>query len=60
MKEFTCIVCPKGCRIFVDGDRKFTGAGCRRGNPLCGIEMENPTRMITTVRIRGGSSPAAR
>ena len=58
MKEFTCIVCPKGCRIFVDGDGKFTGAGCERGIRYVESEMENPTRMITsTVRIRGGGLP---
>ena len=44
MKEFTCIVCPKGCRIFVDGDGKFTGAGCERGIRYVESEMENPTR----------------
>ena len=58
MKEFTCIVCPKGCRIFVDEDGNLTGAGCKRGICYVESEMENPTRMITsTVRIRGAELP---
>lgn len=58
MKEFTCIVCPKGCRIFMDGDRGLTGAGCNRGIDYVRSEMENPTRVITsTVRLAGSQLP---
>ena len=57
MKEFTCIVCPKGCRIFADGDT-LTGAGCGRGLEYVRSEMENPTRMVTsTVRLAGSQLP---
>lgn len=58
MKEFTCIVCPKGCRIFADEENKLTGAGCERGIAYVESEMENPTRMITsTVRLLGSDLP---
>ncbi|CAK7058120.1 MAG: hypothetical protein DELT_03062 [Desulfovibrio sp.] len=58
MREFTCIVCPKGCRIFADDNGKLTGAGCERGISYVESEMENPTRMITsTVRLRGAQLP---
>mgnify|MGYP004473945889 CR=1 FL=1 len=57
MKEFTCIVCPKGCRIFADGET-LTGAGCNRGMEYVRSEMKNPTRMITsTVRLAGSKLP---
>lgn len=58
MREFTCIVCPKGCRIFADEEGKLTGAGCERGIAYVAAEMENPTRMITsTVRLAGSDLP---
>lgn len=58
MREFTCIVCPKGCRIFADEEGKLTGAGCERGVAYVAAEMENPTRMITsTVRLAGSDLP---
>ncbi|MEG0258160.1 MAG: DUF1667 domain-containing protein [Christensenella sp.] len=58
MKEFTCIVCPKGCRIFADGANKLTGAGCERGTAYVSAELENPVRMVaSTVRLTGSSLP---
>lgn len=58
MKEFTCIVCPKGCRIFADEENRLSGAGCERGIAYVAAEMENPTRMITsTVRLSGSDLP---
>ncbi len=58
MREFTCIVCPKGCRIFADEDNRLSGAGCERGIAYVAAEMENPTRMITsTVRLLGSDLP---
>ena len=58
MKEFTCIVCPKGCRIFVDGDGYMKGAGCARGTLYVADELKNPMRMVTsTVKIKGAQLP---
>lgn len=58
MKEFTCIVCPKGCRIVMDGNGDLMGAGCNRGIDYVHSEMENPTRMVTsTVRLAGSQLP---
>ena len=58
MKEFTCIVCPKGCRIFVDGDGNMKGAGCARGTLYVADELKNPMRMVTsTVKIKGAQLP---
>ena len=31
MKEFICIVCPKGCRLKVDDEGNVTGNTCIRG-----------------------------
>ncbi len=58
MKEFTCIVCPKGCRIFADDEGNLKGAGCARGTLYVANEMKNPVRMVTsTVRIKGADLP---
>lgn len=58
MKEFTCIVCPKGCRIFLGEDGDLSGAGCERGIAYVQSEIENPTRMVTsTVRLAGSELP---
>ena len=57
MKEFTCIVCPKGCRIFVT-DGEIRGAGCARGTAYVMEEMKEPMRMVTsTVRLTGSQLP---
>ena len=57
-KTYTCIVCPKSCRIVLydDGEkRSVTGNGCKRGESYALNEYENPMRMITTtVRVIGG------
>lgn len=50
--EFTCIVCPMGCRISVeksDGELKLSGAGCRRGEQYVRDELTCPKRMVTSV-----------
>nr|WP_325305102.1 DUF1667 domain-containing protein [uncultured Dysosmobacter sp.] len=60
MKELTCIVCPKGCRLRVDEDRDYavTGNGCSRGAEYARAELTAPTRVVTsTVRCAGGSYP---
>lgn len=48
MKELTCIVCPVGCHLSVDGDLNVTGNRCPRGKKYGVMEMTNPTRMLTT------------
>ena len=47
VKDFICIVCPKGCHIHVDGDN-ITGNNCPRGKAYVIQELTNPTRMITS------------
>lgn len=57
-KTYTCIVCPKSCRVALKDDgqtRTVTGNGCKRGETYALNEFENPMRMITTtVRVKGG------
>ena len=60
MKNLTCIVCPRGCRLTVDEahDYAVTGNGCPRGAEYGRIELTNPTRVVTsTVRCVGGVHP---
>lgn len=52
MKEFTCIVCPRGCHITVDDDLNVTGNFCPRGKEYVLNEIKNPTRVVTsTIRV---------
>jgi len=52
MKEFTCIVCPRGCKVIVDDNNSITGNFCPRGKDYVISEMSNPVRIITTtVRV---------
>lgn len=46
-KEFTCIVCPVGCKLMVDGD-SITGNRCPRGLQYALQEIKNPKRMVTS------------
>ena len=48
MKEFICIVCPRGCHLKVDDDMNVTGNTCPRGKVYALNEITNPTRMITS------------
>ena len=53
MKEFTCIICPRGCRLKVDDDMNVTGNTCPRGKEYAISELTNPVRSITSsVRVR--------
>ena len=53
MKEFTCIVCPRGCRLTVDENLNVTGNSCPRGAQYAKDELTNPKRMITSfVRVK--------
>ena len=51
-KEIICTVCPRGCRIRVDGDREamtsVEGHGCKRGQEYAAAEFINPVRILTT------------
>lgn len=47
MKEITCIVCPIGCKILVDGE-KITNYKCKRGFFYATQEIKNPKRNLTT------------
>ena len=46
-KTFTCIVCPVGCKLFVDGDT-ITGNRCQRGFNYATQEIKDPKRVVTT------------
>ena len=48
MKELTCIVCPRGCRLQVDDDMNVTGNFCPRGKTYAISELTNPVRVVTT------------
>ena len=48
MKELTCIVCPRGCRLKVDDNMVVTGNSCPRGEKYAINELTNPTRTITS------------
>ena len=49
MKEFTCIVCPRGCRLKIDDQLNVTGNSCPRGAQYAKDEVTNPKRMITSI-----------
>jgi CxxC motif-containing protein len=48
MKDLTCIVCPRGCRLHIDDDMNVTGNFCPRGAQYAISELTNPVRTITT------------
>ena len=48
MKEFTCIICPRGCRLKVDDEMNVTGNFCIRGKQYAISELTNPVRTITS------------
>ena len=52
MKEFTCIICPRGCRLSVDDNMNVSGNTCPRGKQYAISELTNPVRTITSsVRV---------
>lgn len=53
--EYTCIVCPRGCRITVTGDLEVSGNGCRRGRAYALAEHTHPVRTVTTTVALEGS-----
>ena len=56
MKELTCIVCPRGCRLKVDDNMEVSGNACPRGKIYAINELTNPTRTITS-SIRVSNRP---
>ena len=58
VKEIICTVCPRGCRINVEGEgnviKNIEGYGCKRGLDYASAEFVNPVRILTTlVKIDG-------
>ena len=52
MKEFICIMCPKGCHLTVDDNLNVTGNTCPRGAAYGKQEATDPRRYLTsTVRL---------
>lgn len=47
-KEFTCIICPRGCRLTIDDELNVKGNLCPRGKAYAISEVTNPTRTITS------------
>ncbi|MBM7711605.1 DUF1667 domain-containing protein [Enterococcus xiangfangensis] len=59
MKNFICIMCPKGCHLTVDetNDYKVSGHSCNKGVKYGKAEATNPVRVVTsTIRVNGGNS----
>lgn len=51
-KQFTCIICPRGCSLTIDNQNNVVGNTCPRGAKYALSEVTNPTRSITsTVRV---------
>ncbi|MGF0040328.1 DUF1667 domain-containing protein [Peptoniphilaceae bacterium SGI.131] len=57
-REFTCIVCPKGCQLHVYGEvdgLEVRGNTCPGGEVHAKQEIEDPRRNISsTIRVIGG------
>ena len=52
IREFTCIVCPRGCHLRIDENLNVTGNTCNRGKEYAINEVTHPMRNITsTVKI---------
>lgn len=60
MAELICIVCPRGCHLYIDEENgyKVTGNACGKGALYGEQELINPVRTITsTCRINSSSLP---
>ncbi len=54
MKEFTCIICPNGCKVTIADDGTISGNKCPRGLVYVKQESTNPIRTVTsTVKVIG-------
>lgn len=61
-KEYTCVACPKGCKVEVEfeGDeiREITGYNCLKGKEYVEDEFYDPRRILTTtVKIKNARFP---
>ena len=55
-KEYTCIICPKGCKIKALADGKIVGFKCSRGRQYVLDETQNPLRILSTIiRVKNGN-----
>ncbi|HNZ63704.1 MAG TPA: DUF1667 domain-containing protein [Bacillota bacterium] len=60
MKEYICVVCPRGCHLSVDEENDYavSGNSCLRGEAYGRGEAKHPTRIVTsTVRVRSAVHP---
>ncbi|MCE1196258.1 DUF1667 domain-containing protein [bacterium] len=62
LREFTCLVCPRGCVLEADpeksGDGRVKGAACPKGLLYATQELDDPRRTFSTsVRVLAGESP---
>ena len=49
IKNLTCIICPRGCALTVDTDKKtVSGNSCKRGEVYGISECINPVRTVTS------------
>ena len=63
MRVFTCIMCPQGCEITVDGEKGnllVCGNKCSKGKEYVQNEITRPMRNVSTsILIRNGELPLA-
>ena len=57
-KEIICTVCPRGCRVMVEGEGEnissVEGYSCKRGLEYASSEFAHPVRILTTtVKVSG-------
>lgn len=60
--NITCITCPVGCEMVVEGDGKtivsVEGAACKRGEQYAASEYTNPVRILTSLaKVEGAAVP---
>ena len=55
-KTYTCIVCPRGCRITVSDALEVFGHSCTRGRDYALAEHTHPMRTLTTTVAIEGSA----
>jgi len=61
-REFTCIICPNGCRISAEYEgtnfKNITGDECPKGKDYVKNEITNPLRVFTgSVLVENGGFP---
>lgn len=61
-KQITCIICPIGCTITVQGDASTVlaveGNSCKRGEAYATQEFIHPERILTsTIKVNGAHTP---